>query len=262
MEIAREIRRVCQENDIRFFLDAGTFLGAVRHQGFIPWDDDMDIGMLREDYERFCRIAPEKLGKDYCFQSWHTDPNYALPFGKVMKRGTIYLESKKTGRLRENGFYIDIFPYDHVPTREAERKVLEKKLNGIYRTKLMCSGYKPWMENDRVLLYKRLGYLYYQAKALFSDGEALARRFDRLATACPESGLVCEQEGRCGAFCFELELFQELAAYTFEGEVFPGVRDYDRFLSCMYGDYMTLPPEEKRENRHQIVEIDFGEERE
>ena len=94
LEIAKEIHRVCEENDIRYFLSDGTFLGAVRHQGFIPWDDDMDIGMLREDYEKFCRIAPQKLGEKYVFQNWYTDPNYGLPFGKVMKRGTVYQESK------------------------------------------------------------------------------------------------------------------------------------------------------------------------
>ena len=94
LEIAKEIRRVCEENDIPYFLTCGTLLGAVRHQGFIPWDDDMDVGMLRENYEKFCRIAPEKLKPEYCWQTWYTDPNYALPFGKVRKRGTLFLEAK------------------------------------------------------------------------------------------------------------------------------------------------------------------------
>ena len=94
LEMMKEIDRVCRENHIRYFLYRGTFLGAVRHQGFIPWDDDMDIAMLREDYEAFCRIAPEKLNPKYCLQNWHTDPNYALPFGKIRKRNTLYTEAK------------------------------------------------------------------------------------------------------------------------------------------------------------------------
>ena len=94
LEIAKEIRRVCEENNIRYFLADGTFLGAVRHQGFIPWDDDMDLAMPRADYERFCRIAPEKLDPKYCLQTWYSDPNYALPFGKVVKRNTVYLEGR------------------------------------------------------------------------------------------------------------------------------------------------------------------------
>ena len=76
LEMAKDIKRVCEENGIRYFLYRGTFLGAVRHKGVIPWDDDMDFGMLRPDYDKFCRIAPEKLGKEYCFQNWHTDENY------------------------------------------------------------------------------------------------------------------------------------------------------------------------------------------
>ena len=74
LEIAKEIKRVCEENGIRYFLYRGTFLGAVRHQGFIPWDDDMDIAMLREDYDRFRAIAPEKLDKRDCFQEGRTAP--------------------------------------------------------------------------------------------------------------------------------------------------------------------------------------------
>ena len=109
LEIGKEIKRVCEENDISYFLAHGTFLGAVRHQGFIPWDDDMDMGMLRPDYEKFCRIAPEKLKPEFFFQNWYSEPNYGLPFGKVMKRGTVYLEGKKTRRLKENGFWI-FFP--------------------------------------------------------------------------------------------------------------------------------------------------------
>lgn len=95
LEIAKEIKRVCEENEIGYFLCYGTFLGAVRHKGFIPWDDDLDLGMLRADYEKFCRIAPSALKPEFCLQTWYTDPNYGLPFGKVMLRNTIYLESKK-----------------------------------------------------------------------------------------------------------------------------------------------------------------------
>ena len=260
LEIAKEIRRVCDENNIRYFLAAGTFLGAVRHQGFIPWDDDMDLGMLREDYERFCRIAPEKLKPQYCLQTWYTDPNYSLPFGKVVKRNTVYQEGKKTSRLKENGFYVDIFPVDNVPEQPEERKDLAARLLKFYRIKLMKSGYQPWVDNGRFLWKKRVGYLYYQILSLFASQEKLARDFDALAMGFSRGNAVCEQAALPRPDYFDAAIFDEFATYYFEGEQFVGVKNYDGYLTTLYGDYMQPPPEDQRGNRHQIVEIDFGEE--
>lgn len=260
LEIAREIRRVCEENGISYFLAHGTFLGAIRHGGFIPWDDDMDMGMLRQDYEKFCRIAPEKLKPEYCLQTWYTEPNYSLPFGKVMKRGTVYLENKKTSRLLENGIYVDIFPYDYAPEDPYEQKKLAASLLSLYRMKLMKSGYKPWLENDRIIWKKRIGYLYYQMKSLFVGQQTLARDYDTLAVAIHDSGVICERNGRTNPNYYERSLIEELAEYAFEGETFKGPKNYDAYLTNLYGDYMVLPPEGQRENRHQIIKIDFGEE--
>ena len=93
LEIAKDIKRVCEENGIRYHLAFGSLLGAVRHKGFIPWDDDMDFGMLREDYERFLEIAPKKLKDEFFLQTWHTDPYYPLAFAKVRKKGTVFQEA-------------------------------------------------------------------------------------------------------------------------------------------------------------------------
>ncbi|MBQ2928292.1 MAG: LicD family protein [Oscillospiraceae bacterium] len=260
LEIAKEIKRVCEENEIRYFLADGSFLGAVRHGGFIPWDDDMDMGMLRSDYEKFCRIAPAKLKPEYCLQTWYTEPNYGLPFGKVVKRGTVYLENKKSRRLQENGFYVDIFPFDHVPENKLEQERLARRLLSIYRVKLMKSGYQPWMEEDRIVWKKRIGYLYYQLKSLFVSQKTLAKGYDALAVSIPETTMVCEQSALQRPDYYERAWVEELADYTFEGETFKGPKEYDKYLSALYGDYMQLPPEDQRENRHQIVEIDFGKE--
>ena len=258
-EIAKEIRRVCEENDISYFLAHGTFLGAVRHGGFIPWDDDMDMGMMRSDYEKFCRIAPSKLKPEFCLQTWYTESNYALPFGKVMKRNTVYLENKKTRRLRDNGIYVDIFPFDNVPEDKFQQKELAAQLLSIYRVKLMKSGYKPWMEEHGIVWKKRVGYLYYQLKSVFAGQEELAREYDTLAVALHSSNVVCEQSALSHPDYYERSCVEELADYSFEGEIFKGPKDYDKYLTDLYGDYMTLPPEDQRENRHQIVEVDFGE---
>ena len=259
LEIAKEIKRVCEENDIRYFLADGSFLGAVRHGGFIPWDDDMDMGMLRSDYEKFCRIAPQKLKPEYCLQTWYTEPNYGLPFGKVVKRNTVYMENKKSARLKENGFYVDIFPFDNVPEDEFQRKELAAHLLSIYRVKLMKCGYKPWMENEKIIWKKRIGYLYYQLKSVFVTQKKLARDYDTLAVSILNSSVVCEQSALSKPDYYARSCVEELADYTFEGETFKGPKDYNQYLTALYGDYMQLPPEDQRENRHQIVAIDFGE---
>ena len=257
LEIAKEIRRVCEENDIPFFLCCSTFLGAVRHQGFSPWDDDMDVGMLREDYERFCRIAPEKLNPRFCIQSWYTEPNYALPFAKVRMKGTRFLEAK-ANQLEENGFFVDVFPFDYAPETAKEQKLHAVKLATLFYCKLMKSGCKPWMENDRIHWKKRIAYAAFQLLALFANGETIARRYDALATAHPKSSVLCRQRGLFRLDCYQAQWYEKLAQYPFEGELFPGPANFDAVLRAQFGDYMTPPPPEKRENRHQIMELDFG----
>jgi len=258
LEIAKEIKRVCEENDITYFLYRGTFLGAVRHQGFIPWDDDMDFAMLREDYEKFCRIAPEKLGEKFVFQNWHTNEGYALPFGKVRKRGTLYVESK-CALQEENGLYIDIYPLDFAPAKAEERTALSKKLLHLFRVKLMKCRYTPWMEEDRIVWVKRLGYALYQGVSLFFGQKALVKIYEDTVFAAGESDTLYEQSALPVTYYFDRAHYGQTAMYPFEDTFFPGPKDYDTVLASLYGDYMTLPPEDKRENRHQIKQLSFGE---
>lgn len=258
LEIAKEIKRVCEENDIRYFLYRGTFLGAVRHKGFIPWDDDMDFAMLREDYDKFCRIANEKLGEKFVFQNWHTDENYALPFGKVRKRGTMYVESK-CAVLEENGLYIDIYPLDFAPAQPEAREQLAKKLLHTFRVKLMKSHYTPWKEEEKTIWVKRIGYLLYQTAALFTTHEKLIADYETALYGVMDSDTLYEQSALPVAYYYDRAFYGETAMYPFEDTCFPGPKDYDAVLSSLYGDYMTLPPEDKRENRHQIKVLDFGE---
>ena len=257
LDIAKEINRVCEENDIRCFLCCGSFLGAVRHQGFIPWDDDFDLGMLREDYEKFCRIAPEKLGAEYCLQNWHTDPAYALPFAKVRKRGTLLLE-KKSVQLAENGIYVDIFPFDYAPETEKDQNKMAWKLVQLFRMKLMKSGMRPWIENGRIHWVKRIGFLPYQILAMLTTHQQLIRHFEKTARSVKTGDLLCRQRAWSKLDCYRRAWCEELVPYSFEGEYFLGPKEYDAFLSSIFGDYMTPPPEGTREDRHQISRLNFG----
>ena len=257
LEILREVDRMCRENDIHWFLCCGTLLGAVRHQGFIPWDDDLDIGMLRQDYEKFCRLAPEKMDPRFFVQSWYTEPDYPLPFGKVRMRNTVYVEAKSKV-FRENGIYIDVFPFDNAPEDPAEQAAHAVKLNDLFRLKLMKSGYQPWLEKDRINWKKRIGYLLYQVKAMSYSQEELAAQYDALAAAYPEGTVLCRQRGLRKLECYPAGWFRNLAELPFEEDHFPVPKDYDAVLTAQFGDYMTPPPENSREDRHQIIRVDFG----
>ena len=174
----------------------------------------------------------------------------------------MYLESKKTRQLQENGFYVDIFPYDFVPEDEGHRRANAGELLNIYRVKLMKSRYQPWMDEDRIVWKKRIGYLYYQIQSLFINQEDLARSYDNLATSVLDSNLMGGLSWMPKPHYFPSRIFTEFADYSFEGETFRGLKDYDTYLKVMYDDYMQLPPEDQRENRHQIIQIDFGDEKE
>lgn len=113
LEILVEIHRICVENDITYWLEAGTLLGAIRHKGFIPWDDDCDVSMPRKDYERFLQIAQEKLPETMFLQTKETDKEYPLPWAKIRKNGTLLIETGETGEEKyHHGIFVDIFPYD------------------------------------------------------------------------------------------------------------------------------------------------------
>ena len=257
LEIAKEIKRVCDENGIRYFLDSGTLLGAVRHKGFIPWDDDFDIGMMREEYDRFCQIAPLKLDSKYYLQTWENDANYAIPFAKVRKKNTIYLENKASATL-QNGFYVDVFPYDNAPDSPGEKKQLMKKLANIERIILMKCHYQPWNEGMTFNVKKRLGYIPYQLMGYAFTKKKLIDKYMGLVKSVKSNGdEVYLQYGGTKGFYQKKCFFGDGVNMPFEDTVFRCPDDSDGYLKMQYGDYMKLPPVNQRENRHQIIQIKF-----
>ena len=105
----------CKENELRYYLLGGCVIGALRHGGFIPWDDDIDIIMPRRDYDRFCKLAPKRLSDEYFLQTYFTDKNYPNPFAKIRLRGTEFVESITERSKMKGGIYIDVFPFDNFP---------------------------------------------------------------------------------------------------------------------------------------------------
>ena len=257
LEIAKEVKRVCEKNDIAYWLDSGTLLGAIRHKGFIPWDDDLDIGMWRDDYNRFVQLAVSELSPEFYLQTWETDENYGLVFAKVRKRGTVYIENKAQKSTAGNGIYVDIFPYDNYGNDKWGQGVPIKiiKLLMVNKAKIQA-----WREGDGIRVSKLIQHLPFLIASHFVSRRWLMRHYNTLATKYNDQPCeYCFPQGisNYGKWIIPRRALEETTATLFEDDYFAIPKGFDAYLTNAYGSYMELPPEDQRENRHQILEVHF-----
>lgn len=246
LDILIEIIRVCNENKITYFTVGGTTLGAIRHNGFIPWDDDIDIGMMRDDYERFLRIAPEKLREGYTLQSFYTEPSMPTYFAKVRKDGTLFVEEYAKDIDMHQGIYVDIMPYDKIPEDDRKRKKYRARIklwNQLYIAKTIKTTSVPHAKNKTIKnTFRRL--IHYivspiSKKQWYEKLDQEMRKYNNT-----DSGLVSSR----GLSIFECKIKDILppVQHSFSGITVMIPNNYDKVLRVQYGDYMKLPPENKR----------------
>ena len=261
LEMLEEFDRVCNENDINYVVVGGTMLGAIRHKGFIPWDDDVDICMLREDYEKLKKLR-DRLNPDICyFQDHTTDPYYRWGYGKIRRTGTKYIRVGQEHLKCQTGIFIDVFPLDDVPKSlfgqmfqnfycYCCRKILWSEVG-----KKTCRGLKRYWFS---LLSK------IPTKVVFSLLDVYVKRSsnasDRLVrTLCMiPIGIYYYIHPLKSRYGMPKKWFTERARYDFESIQVWGTKDYDAVLTHWFGDYMTPPPEEKRVSNSPFSLIDFG----
>ena len=248
LEMAKKVKEICDANEIKYFLDGGTLLGAVRHHGFIPWDDDLDIGMLRKDYDRFISIAQSALGDQYFLQTCDTDDHYWHPFAKIRKIGTIYREEGSRGVWIHNELFIDIFPFDCFPNSRIKLKIMRTKIKVCWKVLALRTGFYPWLTNNVF------------AKKLVSiiSREKIKKKYMTAMTSYNERGtkdVDVETGPLAGRHLLPSDCFEDTVDLLFEGEYFKCPKGYQEVLKRYYGDYMTLPPEEKRKNVHGVIEV-------
>lgn len=244
IEILNDVALFCERHHIKYWIDCGTLLGAVRHGGYIPWDDDIDIGMYREDYSRFVQMynCSNRKYRVLCIEN---DKLFQNAFGKVVDERTIMKEG-----LYEYHISIDVFPYDNAPDDDIELDRQYKKRD--FWIKMRKTAYPTTIDNGshsntiKGNLYALRRYILRVLPESFYVG--------RIAANAKKHNKETTQ--RIGNFTgwtpirLPKSVIEETIGIKFENGIYPAPKDYDVYLREFYGDYMQLPSEEERVNKH------------
>ena len=234
--IMDDIHNFCIKHNIKYSLAGGTLIGAFRHQGYIPWDDDIDIYLMRNDYERFLHEYNDASGR-YQLLSPGTPNHYFYTFSKVVDTHTIMYEDETKGF--EIGVYVDVFPVDYVPDDMKERRRVFWWKHMLYKIR-RCKMSKTVCLHSTIAFYC---YRYLPVTIGFID-----LLLDRYIHRRRPSGFICEmcETERPLKGCYSVEAFDETFDVSFENKTYKSMKGYDEYLTNTYGDYMTLPPENQR----------------
>ncbi|SHL85677.1 lipopolysaccharide cholinephosphotransferase [Fibrobacter sp. UWOV1] len=253
IEILKVVDDFCRKNDIKYSLYCGTMLGAVRHKGFIPWDDDIDLCMERQDYDRFIKLWNESNNKDFILQNKDTDEDFTQSFTKIRKNNTCFLQRDEQDKLYHKGIFVDILPLDRFPNNKLSQ-VFFKLDTMIYQ--LFTREFVPKNSSVVVTMISNL------MLKLFRGGlRRKIRKFFLKKMMKYQNDLNCSLVSANSMDGFNhimpADMPQRMNEYLFENAYFMGYSDYDGMLKSWYRNYMQLPPIEEQVWKHQPEVIDF-----
>ncbi len=245
LDILVEFDRICQEANLRYSLEGGTLLGAVRHKGFIPWDDDIDVAMPRPDFERLKEVVPQLLASTHFkLIGFPTEDAIDPAFLKLVDKDIFVKDTFRDGLIN---LWIDIFPIDGLPADDAETERIYKKAR---RLRQLTMTSHADLSMGKTPLRKALKNIFHPFDKAFSIGNRCEASLGKLAKTYPYEGAehvgsiawgLCGSRGK-----MPQDAFSEFVEMEFEGKTFPALACWDHFLSSVYGDYMKLPPESER----------------
>lgn len=252
LELLKVFILTCNKLNLKYYVIGGTLLGAVRHQGFIPWDDDIDVGMPRKDYEKWLKKAPELLrDTKYFVQYYRSDRDYLGNSAKLRNNQTTFIETSSRKLRINHGIYIDVFPLDYYP----ETNINIFKINQLRYTSKIMSGYD--LTAISYSFKKRIMRKILAISVVGSPKKAVIKR-EKLYKRTKSGSFVANY---CGAWgeneIVPASWYGHGAKLMFEGIEVSVPKEYHKWLTQVYGNYMELPPPEKRVTHHYTEVIDL-----
>lgn len=264
VEILKDFSRVCEKYSIPYFAIYGTAIGAVRHQGFIPWDDDIDVGMLRKDYDRFCQIFSKEMGDKYKLLTPEIDGRYACTVTHIQKKGTRFVSHMSKELRCEQCIFMDIFPFDYV-AQDRKKSKKQGRLSNFLGRLLFLSGtpypYIPYKGIKKEAAGFVCCIAHYGCKLLRITPKKIYRKYLETATAYNHVGgseyvTSFEYAGALKDKVKKDDIFP-LKKVRFEDTEICIPANNHEFLKKVYGEYMMIPKEEERVNHVPYI-LDFG----
>ncbi len=257
LELIVEVDRICRKNHIKYSLDGGTLLGAIRHKGFVPWDDDGDVIFTREEYEKFFEACKGDLDTEHFFlQDYRTDPGYRWGYAKMRLLGTDVVRKGHENLRFRQGVCIDVFVNDNVPDGAITRKLFYG-LNFCIRKILYSEMGRTQAPNAFLRLWYRILFVI-PKKTCFGLRNYWASRVNKKETELI-SHLLFPYPRKICKYGMPSHCFKEYIETEFEGMNFFVFKEYDEYLRILYGDYMELPPVEKRKGQLNPVRLELKE---
>lgn len=253
LEVLKVIDRICNKHGIQYSLYAGSLLGAVRHQAFIPWDDDLDVCMLRSEYDRFLEIWEQEGPAGYILQNKENAPEFTQSFTKIRKDHTTFLEAEWERGRYHTGIFVDIFPVDRIPEGKLAQVLFRWD---CMRYQLLTREFPPSKAGfaTRTVCHAILAVIPKARRA------AERKRLQKKITRYQDRGnlpLIFIETLASMKKTYPADMMDEFVYLPFEDMEAQCVKQWDRNLQLKFGDYMQLPPEEQRTWTHHPVCVDF-----
>lgn len=252
MGILDVIHRICVENGLKYSLAYGSLLGAVRHQGFIPWDDDIDIYMPRDDYKQFIEILSNNPVEGYVLLKLEKDNDYINNFAKLKKDNTTFLQPGEEEYKYHKGIFVDIFPCDLRADSSWNQKM--QKVDMMFKN-LYARQYVPQESNILVRLVCKLLLVIVPRRLHHKLSFGFEKRLIRKGNT--GSGYFDTSTVQTMSYILPQDIFEELELIPFEDRLYYATKKRKEVLTVVYGNYMELPPKVERVWKHSPILIDF-----